>query len=275
MIEVDELTVIHGLERYRRCQDGRVERYTSSSYGDAFADVYDDWYRGVSDIDATVALIDRLASEAGRRSVLELGVGTGRLAVPLAQRGLAVTGIDASEAMLERLRQRDPDGTVTTITGDMVGDVPDGPFGAVLVAYNTLFNLTSAERQSACFAAAARSLTPGGSFVVEAFVPEDPPRQGSHVELRSMSATDVVLSVSTHRPGEQRAEGQFIHLVDGGQVRLRPWSIRYAPPAELDAMADAAGLALASRWEDVTGRPFDPYSPRHVSVYTRRERSVT
>lgn len=248
----------------------------STSYGDAFADVYDDWYTGVSDVGATVALVERLAAAAGSRAVLELGAGTGRLAVPLARlggdgggadSGLAVTAIDASTAMLDRLRRRDPEGLVTTIAGDMVDDVPDGPFGVVLIAYNTLFNLAGRERQAACFATVARSLAPGGSFVVEAFVPEEPPREGSHVEVRSMSATDVVLSVSMHHPDHQRAEGHFIQFVDGGPVRLRPWSIRYAAPSELDAMASASGFVLAQRWEDVTGRAFDTDSPRHVSVY--------
>ncbi len=246
-----------------------MEGYTTSSYGDAFADVYDDWYHGVSAVDATVELIAGLAAAAGSPAVLELGIGTGRLAIPLAERGLDVTGVDASAAMLERLRARDGGGMVTTISGDMVDDMPSGPFGVVLVAYNTLFNLPSPQRQAACFAAVAGVLTDDGSFVVEAFVPEDPPRRGAHVELRSMSAVDVVLSVSSHHPDEQRAEGQFIQLVDGGAVRLRPWSIRYATVPQLDAMAATAGLTLHDRWEDVTGRPFDADSPRHVSVYGR------
>jgi len=246
-----------------------VERYTAASYGDAFADVYDDWYRGVSDVDATVALLERLAGEASSGAVLELGAGTGRLAVPLARTGLAVCAVDASAAMLDRLHDRDPEGTVTTILGDMVDDLPSGPFGVVLVAYNTFFNLLSAARQAACFASVAARMSPGGSFVVEAFVPEDPPREGSHVEVRSMAATEVVLSVSTHRPAEQCAEGQFVQFVDGAPVRLRPWSIRYAAPTELDAMATTAGLVLKHRWEDVAGTPFVADSPRHVSIYRR------
>jgi len=246
-----------------------VERYSAASYGDAFADVYDDWYRGVSDVDATVALLDRLATEAGTDAVLELGAGTGRLAIPLADHGLTVTAVDASAAMLVRLRDRDPGNAVTTVLGDMVDDLPAGPFGVVLVAYNTLFNLPSAPRQAACFTAVAARLSPGGSFVVEAFVPEDPPREGSHIEVRSMTATEVVLSVSTHRPAEQRAEGQFVQLGDGAAVRLRPWSIRYASPGELDGMAAVSGLVLRHRWEDVTGAPFVADSSRHVSVYGR------
>lgn len=249
-----------------------MEGYTATSYGDAFADVYDDWYHGVSDVAATVTLVERLARRSRARGarVLELGAGTGRLARPLAARGLEVVALDASEAMLARLRAADPDGRIGTIVGDMVDDLPPGPFDAVLVAYNTFFGgLLTAERQQACFAAVAARLAPGGSFVVEVFVPEEPPRSGDHVEIRSMTADEVVLSVSRHDPDRRAAEGQFIHLRDGHPVRLRPWSIRYATPDELDAMAVGAGLTLRDRWEDVTGATFDARSPRHVAVYRR------
>ncbi len=254
-------------------------RYTASTYGEAFADVYDEWYHDVSDIDATCALVLELARRARRTAVdddhdgdepgrvLELGAGTGRLAIPLATSGLAVTALDASAAMLRRLRERDPAQRVTAVLGDMTADLPPGPFDVVLVAYNTLFNLLRAEDQAACFRAVADRLAPGGVFVVEVFVPDDPPPSGSSVEVRSMTAEEVVLSVVRHDPRDQRAEGHFVHLADGQPVRLRPWAIRYSRPAELDAMAVAAGLALVERWEDVTRRTFHDESPRHVSVY--------
>jgi SAM-dependent methyltransferase len=250
-----------------------MQGYGPTSYGDGFADVYDEWYDGLDgldDVDTTADLVTALArGSAGDRRprVLELGVGTGRLAIPLAARDLDVHGIDASPAMLERLRSRDPDELVTVTAGDMVDDQPDGPFDAVLIAYNTLFNLDSAARQAACFTAVARRLGGGGAFVVEAFVPEHPPRDGSEIDVRSMTATEVVLSVSIHDPARQRAEGHFVHLVQGAPVRLRPWSIRYAPPAELDEMAAAAGLALRHRWADFHRGPFGADSSRHVSVY--------
>ena len=119
----------------------------------------------------------------------------------------------------------------------MVDEMPDGPFEMVFVAYNTLFNLADRDRQARCFRAVADRLAPGGRFVVEAFVPDDPPRDGAAVTVRSMTADRVVLSVSIHNPAEQLAEGQFVELTETAGVRLRPWSIRYAPPAELDAMA--------------------------------------
>jgi SAM-dependent methyltransferase len=242
-----------------------MEGYGRSTYGDAFADVYDRWYARITDAEVTADLVAELAAAAGTDRVLELAVGTGRLAVPLAERGLDVTGIDASAAMLAKLEERSA--TVTVVLGDMVDDLPDGPFGVCLIAYNSLFNLDSAERQQACFAAVADRLAPDGRFVIEAFVPDD--RAGPAVTVRSMTAGEVVLSISEHDTAEQRAHGHFVQFVDGDRVRLRPWSIRYAPPAELDAMATRAGLELVDRWEDVHRRPFGEHSPQHVSVYAR------
>jgi SAM-dependent methyltransferase len=242
-----------------------MEGYRRSTYGDRFADVYDDWYGDRAEPTGMVDLVAELAGPLGR--VLELGVGTGRLALPLAARGLHVHGVDASAAMLARLRQRDVDAVVAVTEGDMVEDLPAGPFDCVLVACNTLFNLESAARQLACFHAVAARLAPTGRFVVDAFVPDDPPRSGTVVAVRSMTADEVVLSVSDHDPEMQRAVGQLVQLVDGQPVRLRPWAIRYAAPAELDQLAGDAGLALLDRWEDEQRRPFGPTSPRHISVY--------
>ncbi len=239
--------------------------YTSSSYGDAFADVYDDWYRDVSDVDATVDLVCRMVPPGAR--VLELGVGTGRLAVPLAAAGCAVVGVDASREMLDRLRTKDPSGAVITIHGDMVDDLPPGPFDLVLVAYNTFFGLLSAHRQATAFVAVAERLAPGGSFLVEAFVPVA--HSGSQVSVRSLSTDRVVLSASIHHGDDQTAEGQYIELTEQGGVRLRPWAIRWSTVEQLDAMATAAGLGVADRWGDVDGRPFTTDSERHVSRYAK------
>jgi len=244
-------------------EDGGVRGYTSSSYGDGFADVYDEWYAAVSDVDATVALARRVAGDGGR--VLELGVGTGRLAIPMARAGLRVIGVDASASMLERLSERDPDGAVAVVCGDMVDDLPDGTFDLVLVAYNTLFNLDSARRQAACFAQVAARLAPTGGFVVEAFVPV--PHSGSQVSVRSLAVDRVVLSASSHHAEEQTAEGQYIEITEVGGVRLRPWAIRWSTVEQLDEMAGRAGLVPHERWGDVDGRPFTTESERHVTIY--------
>jgi len=247
-----------------------VEGYTPRSYGAAFADVYDDWYSGLSDAEVSADVIVELArAGAGDRRprVLELGVGTGRLAIPIAARDVDVVGVDTSPDMLARLAARDATGAVTTVVGDMVDELPDGPFDVALVAYNTLFNLETEDRLRACFAAVAARLAPGGAFVVEAFVPEDPPRSGTVVSVRSMSSREVVLSISEHDPEQQRAFGHFVSFVDGDRVRLRPWVVHYATPDELDGHATAAGFAVGERWEDFDRHPFEDASPRHVTVY--------
>jgi SAM-dependent methyltransferase len=241
--------------------------YDAESYGEGFADVYDDWYAGLTDVDVTVRTIVGLAGTRG--CILELGVGTGRLAVPLAEAGLVVTGIDTSQAMLDRLAGRDPSGLVAVIVGDMVDDLPTGPFDLAFVAYNTIFNLLTEDRQRDCFTAVAARLTPGGTFVVEAFVPDQEVIGGPAVTVRSMAVDHVVLSVSEHRADEQTASGQFVEITEAGGVRLRPWSIRWATPAQLDDMATAAGFEVASRWGDMSGTPFTDDSTHHVTVYRR------
>lgn len=247
--------------------DGVMRGFVSSSYGDAFADIYDDWYHDISDVSATVDLLADLAGPDG--DVLELGVGTGRLACPLAPHVGSVTGIDSSELMLAQLVANDTDERVVSVCGDMVDDLPPGPFDLVFIAYNTLFNLLTPERQGACFAAVAKRLRSGGAFVVEVFVPspsESGP-SGSEITVRSLTADRVVLSASRHDSATQSAEGQFIEITEQGGVRLRPWAIRWSSPTELDLMATRAGLVLAQRWGDVDRSEFSQTSVRHVSVY--------
>ncbi len=241
--------------------------YDSTSYGDGFADVYDDWYANVTDADATVARMLDVAGRNGR--VLELGVGTGRLAIPMARAGLQVVGIDSSEAMLAKLAEHATanGANVATVCGDMVDQLPDGPFDACLVAYNTIFNLLDADTQRSCFSEVAARLRPGGCFVVEAIVPDDEAPGGQNVSVRSMTVDRVVLSVSDHRPAEQRTSGQFVEFTESGGVRLRPWSIRWAAPAELDEMAAQAGFRVERRDADMAGTPFDDHADHHVSVY--------
>ncbi len=168
--------------------------------------------------------------------------------------------------MLAALAERDTDSLVRVHCADMVSGLPDGPFDVALIAYNTLSNLTADGEQQRCFHEVAHRLLPGGRFVIEAFVP-DPAHDGDDVSIRSMAADRVVLSVSRHDAARQRAEGQFVELTEAGGVRLRPWTIRYSTPAELDDMAAAAGFVLEARTADMAGARFDETSERHVSVY--------
>lgn len=242
--------------------------YHDASYGDAFADVYDDWYEGLDELGDTATIVRTLAGLAGVAGrVLELGVGTGRLAIPLAEAGFEVHGLDSSALMLERMAAKAGGAAVHAHLGDMADGLPDGPFTLVFAAYNTFFNLLSEGRQRACMRAVAAQLAPGGSFVVEAFVPAEDASAERAVAVKSVTAHRVVLSVSVADPAAQTAEGQYVEFTEDGGVRLRPWSVRWATPAQLDEMAVAAGLRLVDRWHDFAGAPFGPESPRHVSVF--------
>ena len=144
--------------------------YLCSTYGDAFADVYDDWYQQVTDVDGTAALISNLSEGL---DVLELGVGTGRLALPIAAAGVPITGVDSSSEMLKRLTARDTSGLVTTHLADMASWLPTGPFKVIFCAYNTFFNLVDPDDQEKCLQLVSDRLTPDGLFVLEAFVPSN------------------------------------------------------------------------------------------------------
>jgi SAM-dependent methyltransferase len=247
-----------------------MEGYSDASYGDGFADVYDDWYHGISDVATTTEMLE---SFAGTGRVLELGVGTGRLAVPLAARGCVVHGLDSSTKMVDRMLAKPGGDRVVVHIGDMVDDQPAGPFSLVFVAYNTFFNLLTEARQQRCFHEVAERLEDGGCFVIEAFVPDEHRDPAAAVTVRSVTADRVVLSVSTADASGQTAQGQYVDITEAGGVRLRPWAIRWATTDQLDAMAAAAGLALQQRFESFAGDPFGPDSPRHVSIFCKGSRA--
>lgn len=217
--------------------------------------------------DQTVAGVRRLLPAGAR--LLELGVGTGRLAIPLAQAGLEVHGVDLDPAALERLLAKPGGAAVHAHQGDMSAPVGAGRFDLVLVAFGSLFALPSQAAQVRCFASAAAQLTEDGRFVVEALVPRPEAYQnGQKVVLAQADEHQVVLNVASLDPVEQVITSQQVLLADD-RVRLFPNRIRYAWPAELDLMARLAGLELSDRWADWQGRPFDRDSPRHVSTYQR------
>lgn len=248
--------------------------YGPSSYGDAMADVYDEWYGDGSSDTELGAMLARLGDLAGPGALLELGVGTGRVALALAARGHAVSGVDASGEMLRALAAKAGAEALELTVGDMARELPPGPFAVIYVVANTFFNLTSERDQRACLALVASRLTPDGSFVLEGFVPpapDEPAEPTSSIEVRDIAVDRVVLSISKSDPNRQRAVGQFVDISETG-IRLRPWEIRWASPAQLDEMAAAAGLSLNERWSDWAGRPFDVHAPRQVSVYRRAPR---
>ncbi len=243
-----------------------------TTYGDAFADVYDDWYQGISDVAATVARVRDLAADG---EALELGVGTGRIALPLAGSGVPTWGIDASAPMLHRLRDKPGGDDIRLVLADMAAPalVAPGRFAVVFCAYNTFFNLDTPDAQRACLAWVAEALAPAGRLVVEAFVPTDGDETGGPVTVRSIEPDRVVLSVAVRDTVGQTITGQFVDLREAG-IRLRPYRIRYLFPDQLDAVATDVGLALVERWADWDGRPFTAASPNHVSVYSARPRAA-
>ena len=246
-----------------------MEGFDAATYGERFADVYDDWYGDVSDVEGTADTVEALAAGG---PVLELGIGTGRLSLPLVERGLEVHGIDASPAMVERLRAKPGGASVHVVLGDFadVAASVDGGFAVVLVAFNTLFNLASAEAQRRCFANVAGRLRPGGAFVVEAFVPDpEPGGDDGRVTPVAVEADRVVLQVTRRDVAAQTVSGSTVTITEAGN-RLRPWLIRYASPEELDGMAAAAGLERLHRWAGWRREPFDDDSERHVTVYRKR-----
>ncbi|HZD69141.1 MAG TPA: class I SAM-dependent methyltransferase [Actinomycetes bacterium] len=247
-----------------------MEEYGSATYGDRIAEVYDDWSGVPADSEEAAAF---LAERAADGPVLELGIGTGRIALPLAARGLEVHGIDASERMVARLRAKPGGADIPVTVGDFtdVGLRPSQPrvFPLVLAVFSTFFALPSQDDQVRCFAGVAARLAPGGAFVIEAFVPDVSRfRQGHHTAVQSVGVDRVRLDVSMHDPVEQRIRAQHVVLDEGG-VRLYPVQIRYAWPAELDLMARLAGLRLAERWAGWRCEPFTGQSVRHVSVYRK------
>jgi SAM-dependent methyltransferase len=243
---------------------GSGEGYDAAMYGDRMADIYDELPTHPPDADAAAAC---LAELAGAGPALELAIGTGRVALPLARLGVAVSGIDASRAMVAKLRAKTGGERIPVTIGDFADVQVDGRFALIFVVYNTFFVLLDAARQRLCLERVAAHLAPGGRFVIEAFVP-DPSRfeRGQHIEVRHVGTDSALLSVSRHDAATQRVDSLLVRLGNDG-VRTWPVQIRYSYPSELDLMAEAVGLRLEHRWGGWNGEPFTDDSVKHVSVY--------
>ncbi|WP_327700250.1 class I SAM-dependent DNA methyltransferase [Streptomyces sp. NBC_00459] len=211
-----------------------------------------------------------LAGSAGDGRALELGIGTGRIALPLARRGVEVHGIDMSRAMVARLRAKQGGDAIGVTIGDFSATragTTDGDFSVAYLVYNTIMNLTSQEAQVACFRNVAAQLAPGGTFVVEVLVPE----------LRRLPAGQNVVPFHTsptrwafdvYDIATQATSSNYVEVVDGrGSYRSIPF--RYVWPSELDLMARLAGMRLRERWDGWTREPFTSESTKHVSVWEK------
>jgi SAM-dependent methyltransferase len=232
-------------------------------FGDTWAQAYSDLTFGPAP-ERAVEFLATLAESAGR--VLELGIGGGRVALPLVGRGIKVEGIEASQAVLDRLRATPGGESIPVTIGDMA-DVPvDGPFHLVYLVWDGLYHLPSQERQVNCFRNVARVLAPGGVFVVECFVPA-PELFDRGVEVNTVTEGPTLMTLTRHDPLAQRIFTQRVRFLDGDRVRMFPVAMRYCWPSELDLMAELAGLRLRERYADWSRALFGPASSGHVSVY--------
>jgi SAM-dependent methyltransferase len=237
-------------------------------FGEDVAATYDDGFEDQFDpavIEVTADALAGLAGPGGR--ALELAVGTGRIALPLARRGVAVYGIDLSRAMVARMRAK-PGGEAIGVTiGDFATTRVEGTFSLVYLVFNTLMNVTTQDAQVACFRNAAAHLAPGGCFVVEVGVPDLrrlPPGQ-SAVPFQ-VSATGWAFDL--YDTATQAMSSNYV-TVEDGRGRYRSIPFRYVWPAELDLMAQLAGMRLRDRWEGWAREPFTSESGQHVSVWEK------
>ena len=221
-------------------------------FGERVAAVYDQHSAGMFDPTVVGPAVGMLAELAGDGRALEFAIGTGRIALPLAERGVRVAGVDNSEAMLARLREKSGAERIEALAGDMASTRVEGEFSLVYLVFNTIFNLVTQD---------------GGRFVIEARVPELQLLPLGQTVLPWRADPDGI-SYYVYDTVTQRLGGQHYYFVDG-HVQASPTEMRYAWPAELDLMARLAGMRLESRWAGWRREPFTALSPAHVSVYEK------
>lgn len=236
-------------------------------FGERVAATYDDPAAREFHPDTLAPMADLLADLADGGRALELGIGTGRVALPLAARGVQVHGIDMSRAMVARLRDKPGGDAIGVTIGDFATTKVDGTFRVAYLVFNTIMNLTTQEAQVACFRNVARHLAPGGTFVIETMVPELRKLPAGQ-DLVPFHASPTRWSFDIYDVATQEMSSNYVEVVDG---RGSYWSVpfRYVWPAELDLMAQLAGMRLRDRWEGWRREPFTGDSARHVSVWEK------
>jgi SAM-dependent methyltransferase len=241
-----------------------MKTYDDTTYGDQIAEIYDEFYAAYEP-----ASIELLAELAGDGAVLELGIGTGRIALPLLEKGVEVQGIDASEAMLSKLRSKPHGSEIDVLVSSFDEFKLDRRFRLIYVVFNTFFGLLTQEKQVRCFQSVAEHLTADGKFLMEVFVP-DPCRFEDHQTVRAIDLEEerIRLEVSRFDPVAQQVASQHT-LISRDGVRFHPVKLRYAWPSELDLMARIAGLSLRHRWGSWSKDDFHKSSQTHISVYGR------
>ena len=240
-------------------EDGYFDERIAATYDESEADMFEP---------AVVEpAVDFLADLAGAGQALELGIGTGRIALPLARRGVPVHGIELSKAMVARLRAKPGGESIPVTIGDFASTEVDGTFTVAYLVFNTIMNLTTQSAQVACFRKVAAHLEPEGCFVVEVGIPELqrlPPGE----TLRAFHVSETSWSFDEIEVATQELTSHHFELVDG---RMERSSIpfRYIWPSELDLMAELAGMSLQGRWSGWQREPFTRNSRKHVSVWVK------
>jgi SAM-dependent methyltransferase len=240
-------------------EDGYFGERIAASYDESSVDMFGQ--------DVVQPAVDLLADLAGSGRALELGIGTGRIALPLAQRGIPVHGIDLSRAMAARLRAKPGGDAIGVSIGDFATTTVDGTFSVAYLVFNTIMNLMTQAAQVACFRNVAAHLEPGGCFVIEVTIPD--------LRLLPPGQTAVPFHVSPTRwafdvydVATQAMSSNYVEVVDGrGEYTSIPF--RYVWPAELDLMAQLAGLRLRERWAGWKREPFTSESRQHVSIWEK------
>jgi SAM-dependent methyltransferase len=243
-------------------------------FDESVAARYDETYERQFDAEMVDPVVDLLAELAGEGAALELGIGTGRVALPLARRGLPVHGIELSRAMADRLTAKPGGGDVGVTIGDFSTTRVKGAFRVAYILVNTIMNLTTQEAQVACFRNVAAHLEPGGCFVVEVLVPELqrlPPGE-SH---RAFSVDERHWGIDEFDVARQGLISHHFLRADDGRYELRSIPFRYVSPSELDLMAQLAGMRLRDRWSGWRREPFTGESRQHVSVWEKESRGVS
>ena len=239
--------------------DGFFDERVAARYDESSAEMFDP---AVVD-----PVVDVLAELAGSGRALELGIGTGRIALPLAQRGVPVHGIEVSKAMVARLRAKPGGEDIGVTMGDFATTSVDGTFAVAYLVFNTIMNLTTQEAQVACFRNVAAHLAPGGSFVIEVGVPELR-RLPADETLRAFHVSETGWGIDEYDVATQGLISHHFVIVDGKLDRLSI-PFRYVWPSELDLMAQLAGMTLRDRWSGWQREPFTSDSTKHVSVWEK------
>lgn len=238
-----------------------------SLYGDTLADVYDDLYGGA----AAPLAIEAMADLIGQGRALELGIGTGRFAIPLHDRGIKLHGVDASQRILDKLQDKLEGRVIPVTLADFANlpQIPTAPFDLAFCTFSSFFLLLTQKEQITCFQSTARLLGSKGRLVLELFNP-DVSRYGKEqpVYVGGFERNEIMLEASRHDPVQQRVSCRFMRFRDG-QFSVVPVELRYAWPSEIDLMAALAGMKLVERWSGWDRAPFYAGAFKHISIYQK------